>query len=201
MSPENMFLPKQVFFTKGAGKHKEKLSSFEDALRDAGIEKFNLVRVSSILPPRCTIITKEKGLPMLEPGQIVFVVIAQVESNEPNRLVAASVGMANPLDQEHYGYLSEHHSFGQTEKVCGEYAEDLAAKMLASTLGIEFNVTAGYDEAKDIFKMGGFDVKTRHVTQSAVADKDGLWTTVIAAAVFVTHGSVVENSKPEQPKQ
>ncbi len=205
MSPDNMFLPKNVFFTKGVGKHKEKLSSFEDALRDAGIEKFNLVRVSSILPPRATVISREKGLPMLEPGQIVFVVIAQNESNEPNRLMAASVGMANPIDPTHYGYLSEHHSFGQTEKVCGEYAEDLAAKMLASTLGIEFNVNAGYDEAKDIFKMGGADVKTRHVTQSAVSDKDGLWTTVIAAAVFVTHGSHAENSKAEPkneaPKQ
>ena len=184
MSPDNVFLPKNVFFTKGVGKHKEKLSSFEDALRAAGIEKFNLVRVSSILPPRCNIISREKGLPMLEPGQIVFVVIAQVESNEPNRLMAASIGMANPK-VDHYGYLSEHHSFGQTEKVCGEYAEDLAAKMLASTLGIEFNVEAGYDEAKDIFKMGGHDVKTRHVTQSAICDKNGLWTTVISAAVFV----------------
>jgi arginine decarboxylase len=185
MSPDNVFLPKNVFFTKGVGKHKEKLSSFEDALRSAGIEKFNLVRVSSILPPRCTIITREKGLPLLEAGQIVFVVMAQNESNEPNRLMAASIGMANPVDPEHYGYLSEHHSFGQTEKVCGEYAEDLAAKMLASTLGIDFNVNAGYDEAKDIFKMGGHTVKTRHITQSAISDKDGLWTTVISAAVFV----------------
>ncbi len=201
MSPDNMFLPKNVFFTKGVGRHKEKLSSFEDALRNAGIEKFNLVRVSSILPPKAVVISREKGLAMLEPGQIVFIVIAQAESNEPNRLMAASVGMANPIDPEHYGYLSEHHSFGQTEKVCGEYAEDLAAKMLASTLGIEFNVSAGYDEAKDIFKMGGADVKTRHVTQSAVSDKDGLWTTVLAAAVFVTHGSLPENSKPESAKQ
>jgi arginine decarboxylase len=197
MSPDNMFLPKNVFFTKGVGRHKEKLSSFEDALRNAGIEKFNLVRVSSILPPKAVVISREKGLAMLEPGQIVFIVIAQAESNEPNRLMAASVGMANPIDPEHYGYLSEHHSFGQTEKVCGEYAEDLAAKMLASTLGIEFNVSAGYDEAKDIFKMGGADVKTRHVTQSAVSDKDGLWTTVLAAAVFVTHRSLPEKSKPE----
>ena len=185
MSTENVFLPRNVFFTKGVGKHKEKLSSFEDALRSAGIEKFNLVRVSSILPPRCIILTREKGLPLLEPGQIVFVVIAQVESNEPNRLMAAAIGMANPTGPEHYGYLSEHHSFGQTEKVCGEYAEDLAAKLLASTLGIEFNVEAGYDEASDIFKMGGVNVKTRHVTQSAIADKNGLWTTVISAAVFV----------------
>jgi arginine decarboxylase len=201
MSPDNVFLPKYVFFTKGVGKHKEKLSSFEDALRDAGIEKFNLVRVSSILPPRATIITKDKGLPMLEPGQIVFVVIAQNESNEPNRLMAASVGMANPVDKDHYGYLSEHHSFGQTEKVCGEYAEDLAAKMLASTLGVEFNVNAGYDEAADIFKMGGFQVKTRHITQSAIADKDGLWTTVISAAVFVPNVAIMEAVKAESAKQ
>ena len=40
--------PKKIFFTKGVGVHKDKLSSFEVALRSAGIEKCNLVYVSSI---------------------------------------------------------------------------------------------------------------------------------------------------------
>ena len=45
-------VPKRLFFTKGVGKHKERLTSFELALRDAGIAAQNLVRVSSIFPPR-----------------------------------------------------------------------------------------------------------------------------------------------------
>lgn len=179
-------VPRYVFFTRGVGKHKEKLGSFEIALRDAGIEKFNLVYVSSILPPGCKIISKEKGLKKLKPGQVVYCVMAKNQSNEPNRIISASIGCAIPKDKNTYGYLSEHHSFGQTDEKCGDYAEDLAASMLASTLGImDFDINASYDEKKEIWKLSGKIVKTRNITQSARVDKNGLWTTVIAAAVFV----------------
>jgi len=185
MKDQDIFQPKMMFLTKGTGRHKEKLSSFELALRSAGIEKYNLVRVSSIFPPGCKIINKDKGLELLKPGQILFVVMAENATNEPNRLLSASIGVAIPTDKSHYGYLSEHHSFGQTEKTCGEYAEDLAAQMLASTYGIEFNIDASYDEKKDIFKMDGRIIRTRHNSQSAVCGKDGYWTTVVSAAVFL----------------
>ncbi len=178
-------VPRKVFFTKGVGRAKEQLASFEAALRDAGIEKFNLVTVSSILPPKCKIVSSEDGLKELMPGQIVFVVMSRNSSNEPNRMIAASVGCAVPADRTTYGYLSEHHSYGQTDESAGEYAEDLAASMLASTLGIEFDVNKNYDEKKEIWKMSGKIVKTTNITQSAKVDKNGLWTTVIATAVFV----------------
>lgn len=182
---QEWYTPKKVFFTKGVGKHKEKLGSFELALRDAGIEKCNLVKVSSILPPKCKIISREKGLASIKPGQITYCVMAENSSNEPGRLIAAAVGCAIPVDKRQYGYLSEHHSFGQREKEAGEYAEDLAAQMLASTLGIKFDVDANYDEKKEIFRIDGRIVKTRNIAKSAICDKNGKWTTVIAAAIFV----------------
>lgn len=174
-----------MFFTKGVGKHKERLESFELALRDAGIEKYNLVRVSSILPPGCKVVSREAGLKELSPGQIVHCVLSDNLSNEPMRLVAASIGCAIPADKRQYGYLSEHHSFGETEERAGDYAEDLAACMLATTLGIEFDVNKNYDERKEVWKMSDKIVKTTNVTQSAIVGKQGLWTTVIAAAVFI----------------
>lgn len=180
-----MLVPKHVFFTKGVGRHKEELGSFEMALRDAGIEKFNLVTVSSIFPPGCKIVTREKGLSMLQPGEIVFCVMYQLRSNEPNRLMAASIGFALPADSNQYGYLSEHNSFGETEEKAGEYAEDLAASMLATTLGLEFDPDAAWDEREQLYKASGKIIKTTNITQSAIGNKDGLWTTVLAAAVFI----------------
>jgi len=179
------FVPKMVFFTHGVGRHKDKLTSFEYALRDAGIAPYNLVTVSSILPPNTKIVSKEEGLKHLPPGQIVFVVLSRQSDNEPNRLLAASVGAAIPSEKDAYGYLSEHHSFGQTEEKAGEYAEDLAASMLASTLGLDFDPNAAWDEREHNFKMSGKIVKTTNVTQSAIIDKNGNWTSVIAAAVFI----------------
>jgi arginine decarboxylase len=174
-----------LFFTKGVGRHKEYLQSFELALRDAKIEKCNLVTVSSIFPPGCRRISTEDGLKILQPGQITFAVMARNATNEPNRLIAASIGVAQPADQTQYGYLSEHHPFGETDEKAGEYAEDLAATMLATTLGVEFNPDADWDEREKVYKMTGKIVKTYNVTQSAEGHKDGLWTTVIATAILL----------------
>ena len=174
-----------MFFTKGVGRHKDYLQSFELALRDAGIEKCNLVTVSSIYPPNCKRIPKEEGLKLLEPGAITFCVMARNATNEPNRLVASAIGVAQPADANVYGYLSEHHPFGETDERAGEYAEDLAATMLASTLGLEFDPDTAWDEREKMFKMSGKIVRTFNVTQSAEGDKKGIWTTVIAVAVLI----------------
>jgi len=180
-------IPISAFITKGVGKHKEKLTSFEMALRNAGIEAFNLVKVSSIFPPNCKLISRTSGLKMMSPGQIVFVVMSENTTNEPNRLIAASAGLALPKDQNYHGYISEHHSFGEKETVAGDYAEDLAAYMLATTLGAPFDPDKSYDEQKDIWKISGHQVKTRNITQTAVGNKNGLWTTVLAAVVFASY--------------
>lgn len=178
-------IPSRVFFTKGVGIHKEYLTSFELALRDAGIAPFNIVTVSSIFPPGCKRISREEGLKLIKPGQIIYCVLSRNATSEPNRLVAASVGCAVPADTEQYGYLSEHHSFGENDQKAGDYAEDLAASMLATTLGIEFNSDTAWDEREQLYKMSGKIIRTTNSTQSALGNKDGLWTTVLAAAVFI----------------
>lgn len=181
-----LILPRNVFLTKGVGVHREKLASFEGALRAAGIAAFNLVRVSSIFPPHCRILPRTRGLKMLTPGQVAFVVMSDNATCEPHRLLSASVGIAVPKDTSKYGYLSEYHSFGEREERAGEYAEDLAAQMLATTLGVQFNADTSYDERKEIWRISGEIVRTHNVTQSAIGNKNGLWTSVVAAAVLVT---------------
>lgn len=185
MSDVGGFTPKRLFLTTGVGRHREKLASFELALRDAGIQKFNLVHVSSIFPPGCDIMDRDIGLSELNPGQIVFCVMSRAETNEPGRRLAASVGLAIPQDKTQYGYLSEHHSYGQLAKTAGDYAEDLAAEMLASTLGIQFDVDSNYDEKREIFRIDGRIIHTQNITSYAEVDDEGRWTTVLSAAVFV----------------
>jgi arginine decarboxylase len=178
-------VPRYVFFTKGSGKHRNRLQSFELALRKAGIETCNLVRVSSILPPNCEIISRRRGLRALQAGQITFVVLAEASTNEPSRLVGAGIGLAQPAEQDDYGYISEHHGFGMTGRKIADLVEDMAATMLATTQGIEFDADKDYDERKEIYRMSGRIVRTTDIVQTAEGDKDGLWTTVVAAAVFM----------------
>ena len=178
-------LPKAVFLTRGVGRHREKLASFEEALRDARIAQFNLVSVSSIFPPGCRLISRKRGLEKLDPGQIVYTVMSRNQTDENRRLLAASVGLAMPADKHAYGYLSEHHSFGQTEKEAGDYAEDLAAEMLATILGVDFDPDAAWDEKRELWKISGKIVRTQEITQSAIGGRAGMWTTVVTAACFV----------------
>jgi arginine decarboxylase len=148
-------VPKRLFLTKGVGKHKERLTSFELALRDAGIAAQN------------------------------FAVVAENSTREPHRLVVSSIGVAIPTDRNTYGYLSEHHSFGEAEDQAGEYAEELAAEMLATTLNVEFDPDKSWDEKKEMYRISNKIVRTANITQSAIGDKRGLWTTVIAAAILI----------------
>jgi len=179
------YVPTKIFLTKGVGKHKEKLASFEMALRKAEIAQLNLVRVSSIFPPHCKLISKNSGMKYVKSGQVTHVVISECATNEPHRLIAASVGVALPKDPESYGYLSEHHAYGMVEENSGDYAEDLAASMLATILGVEFDADKSWNEKKEIWRISQEIFKTTNITQSAIGDKTGLWTTVIAAAILL----------------
>ncbi|MBW3015645.1 arginine decarboxylase, pyruvoyl-dependent [Candidatus Woesearchaeota archaeon] len=178
-------IPKKVFLTKGVGKHKERLISFELALRDAGIETCNIVTVSSIFPPNAKLISKKKGLKLLKPGQVTFMVMSRNESNKMKKLLAASIGIAIPKDKKRFGYLSEHHSFGWTQKKAGDYAEDLAAKMLAAKLGIKLDLDKAWDEQKQYYKVQEKIVTSTNITQTSIVTKKGEWTTVVAAAVLL----------------
>ena len=180
-----MYIPAKMFLTKGVGRHSEKLASFEMALRNAGIAAYNLVSVSSIYPPGCKIIPRELGIKEIKPGQILHAVISRSSTNEPGRLTAASIGVAIPKDKSLYGYLSEHHSFGETSKQAGDYAEDLAAEMLATTLGVPFDQDSSWDEKRQQWKISGKIVQTRNITQSAKGDQNQMWTTVVCASVLL----------------
>ncbi len=179
------YLPKIMFFTKGKGIHKDYLTSFQLALNDAQISDVNLVSVSSIMPSQCRIVSVPEGRRHIIPGQIVFSVMARSATNEPNRLIAASIGLARPSNNNHYGFLSEHHSTGETAQRAGDYAEDMAMEMLATTLGLANDPTLSWDERKEEWKLSGKIYRTQNLTQSAEGNKDGLWTTVVSAAVFI----------------
>ena len=179
------FMPTGMFFTRGVGKHKHNLQSFEEALRTAGIAHLNLVRVSSIFPPGCRIFPRVEGQKRLRPGQIVHCVLAEARTDEPNRMLCAGIGLALSSNKTQYGYISEHHGFGMTQRKCADYVEDMAATMLGTTLGIDLDIDKAWDERREIYKSSNLIIRTRANVQTAKGDKNGLWTTVVAAAVFV----------------
>ncbi|MDD5134661.1 MAG: arginine decarboxylase, pyruvoyl-dependent [Phycisphaerae bacterium] len=181
--PGNL-VPSRVFFTKGVGRHRYQLKSFEEALRHAGVANQNLVQVSSILPPKCKIISKENGLKALVPGSITFCVMARCDTNEHGRLLATSIGLAVPKDKNNWGYLSEVHDHGMNQQQAGDMSEDLAAEMLGTTLGLEVDPNTAWSEREQVYKSSGLIIRTSNVTQAA-RGQEGLWTTTVAIAMFL----------------
>jgi arginine decarboxylase len=177
-------VPTRVFLTKGVGRHKYQLKSFEEALRKAGVAQQNLVQVSSILPPRCKIISKERGLELLVPGGICHCVMARADTDEHGRLVASSVGIAVPKDETKWGYLSEVHGHGMNEKEASDLAEDLAAGMLGTTLGLEVDPNKAWSEKEQVYKSSGLIIRTSSISQTAEGRRD-MWTTTVALAMFL----------------
>jgi arginine decarboxylase len=178
-------IPKEVFFTRGIGRHRHKLQSFQTALRNAGIAICNLVSVSSIFPANCKIILRRRGIAKLRAGEITYCVMSRSDTNEPSQRCCAGVGLAVPASGEHYGYISEFHGHGKNHRQVEDLVEDMAVTMLATTLGIEFDPDKTYDERKEIYRMSGKIFKKRTMVQVAEAHDDEGWTTVVAAAVFI----------------
>jgi len=179
----SIVVPTKVFLTRGQGQHKEKLVSFEKALREAGIAPFNLVRVSSIYPPHCQLVSREEGVKLLKPGQILFVVLSESATDEPRRLISASIGMAIPKDPACYGYLAEHEGAGPSEKEAGLYTEYLAAEMLATKMGERLKDPG---KGRKTYRISnGLSLETRSISQTATGEQ-GLWTTALAAAVLIS---------------
>jgi arginine decarboxylase len=91
-----------------------------------------------------------------------------------------------PASGEHYGYLSELHGHGMGRKKAADLVEDMAASMLATIQGIEFDPDTAYDERKEIYRMSGKIIRSQAEVKVAEVNEDGQWTTVVAAAVFIT---------------
>jgi arginine decarboxylase len=177
-------VPKKVFLTRGVGRDRYHLKSFEDALRQAGVAHQNLVQVSSIVSPRCKVIKREEGLMKLVPGRICYCVMARADTNEHGRIVATSIGVALPKDDNNWGYLSEVHGHGMNHDEAADMAEDLAAGMLGTTLGLDVDPNKAWSEKEQVYKASGLIIKTTNVTQTAYG-KRGEWTTTLAIAVFL----------------
>jgi arginine decarboxylase len=181
---KNSMIPTKVFLTRGVGRHRYRLKSFEEALRNARVAQQNLVQVSSIVPPNCSIIGQKVGLKRLSPGQICCCVMARTDTNEHGRLIASAIGVAIPKDITQWGYLSEVHEYGMNHQQASDMAEDLAADMLGTTLGLEVDPDQAWSEKEQVYKASGLIIRTSNITQTARGQK-GLWTTAVAMAVLL----------------
>ena len=160
-------VPKKVFLTSGKGMHESRLGAFENALRQAGIEKYNLVRVSSIMPPECKFVSKTEGLKEFKPGEIVFCVLSDSYTNNPEDSVSAAIATAYHNDSSIHGYVAEIKEKNSSLEKTEQKAVALAKNMLETI-------------SKSKTKM-----ECKSIVEYSKPSSSGKWTCVICAAVFI----------------
>lgn len=141
-------IPRKLFLTRGVGVHREKLTSFEMAFARSKHCSFQLGTCLVHLPAALPNCYQGRGYPCCKRARLYLLSWPRCPPS-PGRRIASSIGVARPADIDKYGYLSEHHTYGQTEQEAGDYAEDLAATMLATTLGIQFDAEKDCDKRRE----------------------------------------------------
>ena len=180
-------VPRKVFVTRGLGVHEKQLTSRELAMTDAGVEKMNMIKASSIIPPGCEFISIREGKKQLMIGQMAFAILAQCSTNEPYKRISAAIGIAKPDDPDAYGFfteIEEDQGYGKTEEQAGEEVMHLAISNLAMSWRAKWNDKM-FDPRKKVYRIKNKNVRLSNVSQSATGDKDGKYTTVYVAAVFI----------------
>jgi arginine decarboxylase len=180
-------VPRKVFITRGVGVHQKQLTSRELAMTDAGVEKMNMIKASSIIPPGCEFVSLREGKEQLIIGQMAFAILAQAQTNEPYKRISAAIGLARPDDPNEYGFfteIEEDQGFGKTEEKAGEEVMYLAISNLAMSWRAKWNDKM-FDPKKKIYRIKNKTVRVSNIAQSALGDKDGKYTTVFVAAVFI----------------
>ena len=131
-----------ITITAGKGHAKTLLSAFDAALKDAGVHNYNLIRLSSIVPPDTKISVRKYETPPQEYGYRLYAVQAEIRSRESGKYIGAALGWYQFPDGR--GLFVEHEETGETKKaVESNLAENVRKSLseLCKHRGTHFNET------------------------------------------------------------
>jgi arginine decarboxylase len=130
--------PTKITLVSGTGEGETFLTAFDRALLDAGIGDFNLIKVSSIVPPNARFVE----LPDIPKGALVPTVYSKIDSAIPGEVISACVGAG--ISDEGFGLLYEFSHQGTAAA-----AEEIVRNMI-----------------KEGFKMRGLNLKEIRVVSA-----------------------------------
>jgi arginine decarboxylase len=161
-------------------------------MRQAGVAECNLVKVSSILPPGTRIISRDEGVGLLRPGNIVFAIIAQAETDEPHQRITPAIAWANPDRRGMPGYIAEVEEdlcHGKTDRTAADEVGEEAITILAEKLRTKVDPKQKWDRRKTSTRIGSTNVETGWLAASIEGpeERDGekQFAAAIVLAVFV----------------
>lgn len=102
-----------IFITSGIGHGVTPLSAFDSALKDAGVHNYNLIILSSIIPPNSIVHLNKYTALQDEYGHRLYVVKAEMRSREVGKYIGAALGWYQLEDGR--GIFVEYEGIDETE--------------------------------------------------------------------------------------
>ncbi len=118
-----------IIITSGKGSGKTTLSAFDNALFDAGVSNYNLITLSSIIPPNTVIKQQKYKTPDSEYGYRLYTVMSEIRSRESGRWIGAVIGWCQEEDGR--GVFVEHKAIENTEEMVKTYLYEEVKKSLS----------------------------------------------------------------------
>ncbi len=103
----------KITLTKGTGTGNTLLSAYDNALQECGVSNYNIIPLSSIIPPGSTIIKEKYITPEEDYGKRLYVVWARIESDKKGEFIGGGIGWYQLPDGR--GIFVEHHENGTTK--------------------------------------------------------------------------------------
>jgi len=125
--------PTRFFFVTGASEGLTPLNAFDAALLNAGIGNTNLIKVTSILPPRC----QQVNSVLLPQGALVPAAYAHITSENPDEIISAAVAVSIPEDEDKAGLIMEYAAVGRKHEIEGIVREMVLEGMSARNRAIK----------------------------------------------------------------
>ncbi len=186
-------IPKFYFLTSGWGIHDYKLISFEYALRNAKCEKFNLVPVSSIIPPDCEKLNVEEGLKKLGTGEITFCVMSRMSTDEKNVPISAVISSVKEEHKNHGYFLENTDSKAEFVDVIKETIKMTVSMTDLSKLNVRnsnffegisiLTDDNGISSSKGIHSIGSSKIEWQGISRCNTSKNK--WLTVLSIAIFI----------------
>lgn len=128
---------------------KYEILSFDNALIDAKVGNYNLVRVSSILPPRCCVAT---DLTDLKKGSVLHIAYASLTKRGMGK-IASAIAVGIPNDEDCVGVIMEYSNWGDATSCIEVVEEMVTAAMAKRGIGLKEIISTGceIDVSKELY--------------------------------------------------
>lgn len=155
-----------VVLTAGVGVGSTEIVAFDAALRDAAIADFNLIRVTSIVPPNAPVYRLRRGIVPIDGNGLMLPTVYSMSTRSEPGIVSAAVGVGVPEDETRSGVIFPSEGKDIDSETCVKSLKGMIEEAM-----------------QQLRRTDNFHIE--HAVASGLCSDEGNWICAIGALAFV----------------